>query len=65
MENNFSDSVAADTLPKPTPVIQDSVKYSAVRYRMPRLGPPVNSDGVLFDGMNGSPVTLANVDNQP
>lgn len=42
-ENNFSDSVAAETFPNPTPVIHDKVKYNAVKYLMPFPGPPIRS----------------------
>ena len=40
MEKIFSYSVNADTLPNPTLVIQDNVKYSAVAYAMRVDGPP-------------------------
>ena len=65
-ENNFSDSEAADTFPKPTPVMQERVKYMAVRYLMPLLGPPTSSlEVVVFDNCHGCPVTLASVDSHP
>lgn len=38
----FSESVVAETLPKPIEVIVDRVKYKAVTYRDRKFGPPVS-----------------------
>lgn len=65
-ENSFSASVAAATFPNPTPVMQDKVKYKAVRYLIPLLGPPASSSlVVVLVNCHDSPVTFAKVDSQP
>ncbi len=73
MENIFSLSVSAATLPNPTEVMQVIVQYKAVTYIVLRLGPPMNSifEIVSLSSLNdtvwvqGCWLMLARVQSQP